>query len=185
MIEHPLILWLGFFLRSGVWLAALAPVPAPTPNAPTTYYTPGGAFVLDRHPDEAALFRRHRDQLARFNLESGAAAFRLRETGAVLISDGWLLIALGAGVDEQEVADQLETLGAQHFVVFDPQRRLARAWVSPERAPEAAARLHREPALRWAHPDFIYRAETRAVPNDPIYPEQWHHGIIRSEAAWD
>jgi len=37
----------------------------------------------------------------------------------------------------------------------------------------------------YAEPNFIYVAELKFVPNDPLYPQQWHLPRIQAEAVWD
>ncbi|MCS5573946.1 MAG: S8 family serine peptidase, partial [Pseudomonadales bacterium] len=37
--------------------------------------------------------------------------------------------------------------------------------------------------FEYVEPDWV--VFLTAVPNDPIYPQQWHHGVLGSEAGWD
>lgn len=47
----------------------------------------------------------------------------------------------------------------------------------------ALAHLRAQPGVAVAEPDGV--ARVGAIPNDPTYPQQWHHGRIGSPAAWD
>jgi serine protease len=47
----------------------------------------------------------------------------------------------------------------------------------------AVARLQRDRAVRAASPNFVYRGA--AVPNDPLFPEQWALDDIDAPEAWD
>ena len=47
----------------------------------------------------------------------------------------------------------------------------------------ALARLKNHPDLLFAEPDYV--STGGAVPNDPNYPQQWHHQTIQSEGAWN
>jgi serine protease len=67
----------------------------------------------------------------------------------------------------------------------------ARVEVPPGTAPEAlAARLAAQPGVAWAEVDPLVRAAHRRVvaalvPNDPLYPRQWHLQRIGIEEALD
>jgi thermitase len=47
-----------------------------------------------------------------------------------------------------------------------------------------AARLNDDPLIDFAEPNYRVYAFDR-VPNDPLYGNQWAHGLIQSPAAWD
>ena len=42
-----------------------------------------------------------------------------------------------------------------------------------------------EPEVAYAEPDFIEHVGHRYTPTDPDFRNQWHHGIIKAERAWD
>jgi len=44
-------------------------------------------------------------------------------------------------------------------------------------------KLQHDPDYQWA--GLNYRAQTQAVPNDPLYSRQWHYPAIRLPQAWD
>ncbi len=113
------------------------------------------------------------------------AAFRLAETGALLVSDGWIRLRLHPLADEASVDAAARALGAERLEVFDRLRRRARFRVEPSEAPRVAEALHLRKDIAYAHPDFIYRVEQRFAPNDPLYPQQWHHALVLAEPAWD
>lgn len=46
-----------------------------------------------------------------------------------------------------------------------------------------AAELLKTGDYAWVHPDWMLFPI--AVPNDPQYPQQWHHPMMESEAGWD
>ncbi len=56
--------------------------------------------------------------------------------------------------------------------------------IAPGTSPfEMAERLSRLPGVIYAHPAVIKRLN--AVPNDPLYPDQWHLPATRTDGAWD
>ena len=58
--------------------------------------------------------------------------------------------------------------------------------VAPGTEAAAAARLSARPDVEAVEPDHVRQAfRTPAPGNDPLYPEQWAHGLSRAEAAWD
>ncbi|QRN99339.1 S8 family serine peptidase [Archangium violaceum] len=48
---------------------------------------------------------------------------------------------------------------------------------------EVIAQLRSRPDVEFAHPN--YRFQFSAVPNDPLYPRQWHYPLIQLPRAWD
>jgi subtilisin family serine protease len=67
----------------------------------------------------------------------------------------------------------------------------------PNRTPfTVAAELSKNPNIVWATPNFAKEVKKRFVPNDPLYPNQWHlnntgqfggkpGADVKAEAAWD
>ena len=47
----------------------------------------------------------------------------------------------------------------------------------------ALSALKNDPNILFASYDSIMR--TSYIPNDPLYPQQWHHPVIQSPLAWD
>jgi subtilisin-like proprotein convertase family protein/subtilisin family serine protease len=46
--------------------------------------------------------------------------------------------------------------------------------------------LDNRPDVMWSAPNFTYEGDPREyIPNDPRYPEQWHHDKMRNNLAWD
>lgn len=45
-----------------------------------------------------------------------------------------------------------------------------------------AERLARHPDVAWVHPESV--AHAAAVPDDPLYPNQWHFDIVGAPEAW-
>jgi len=58
-----------------------------------------------------------------------------------------------------------------------------RAVLASNNALEVAALLSRDPAIEYAEPNYLARAEL--LPNDPYYKYQWHLRMINMELAWD
>lgn len=55
--------------------------------------------------------------------------------------------------------------------------------LSQARTLELVEALRARPDVEWAQPNGIKRV--RAVPNDPLYAQQWHYRAMNLEAAWD
>jgi len=75
-----------------------------------------------------------------------------------------------------------------------PLAGLARTWIlgaeNPRSAVQACARLYESGRVVWAVPDFIVPVSLCYLPDDPLYPAQWHlanadQQDIATEAAWD
>lgn len=49
---------------------------------------------------------------------------------------------------------------------------------------DAAMSIMGEKGVVYAEPDFIEHIGERNVPNDPLFLQQWHHGVIECESAW-
>jgi subtilisin family serine protease/subtilisin-like proprotein convertase family protein len=58
-------------------------------------------------------------------------------------------------------------------------------------ATTAANSLYESGQTKFSHPNFLWARQTRHIPNDPLYPAQWHlnnpagPAHIRAQAAWD
>ncbi|MCW2308888.1 S8 family serine peptidase [Rhodobium gokarnense] len=63
--------------------------------------------------------------------------------------------------------------------------RSFRADVQGTNALEACLALMAEKEIEYAEPDFVEHIGPRLTPSDPEFGQQWHHGNIRAEAAWD
>ncbi len=111
----------------------------------------------------------------RVQLESrdGAALFGVAELDAVGRSLGVDDIT---PLDRRPVSDPLAIrhgVDLQYVVQFDPARSV----------PAAAARYEALPAVEYAVPNEWY--EVTDIPNDTLYPVQWHLPNIGAPFAWD
>jgi subtilisin-like proprotein convertase family protein/subtilisin family serine protease len=51
---------------------------------------------------------------------------------------------------------------------------------------EAMRTLDSEPQIMWSAPNFIESGDVKDfIPNDPSYPDQYHHPLMQNENAWD
>ncbi|MFO7735534.1 MAG: S8 family serine peptidase, partial [bacterium] len=50
---------------------------------------------------------------------------------------------------------------------------------------EVANSMYKTGLLRYSQPNWLQMYVNRAVPNDPLYSEQWHLPQINAESAWD
>jgi subtilisin family serine protease len=127
-------------------------------------------------------------------------AFRNPETGTLL----WLTPDIVVGVDprltEEDVAELLpENLRLDRALFAEGMflLRLAQPGLDEPLA-VAAALVEGQDWVRWAEPDFIQDWSRHAVPNDPLFTDQWHlkntgqgapAGVVgadgRLEGAWD
>lgn len=112
-------------------------------------------------------------------------AYRVAESGALLLSDGRVALRFSPEADTVALARDAVRLGAVRSWIYDRRRRLMRLEVSPERALSVAAALHTRLDVEWAEPDFIHRVEQAVAPDDPLLPQQWHLPLISAEAGWE
>lgn len=119
----------------------------------------------------------------------------------VLAGDGWTsgVHASGDSTDGRYVPGQLllkiraearqspDSLEAKYGVAAletMPDLGIARVAVPAGQEMETAGRLQADPAVEWAEPDYLRRAQT--VPNDQLYGQyQWNLKKIGMEQAWD
>ncbi len=102
---------------------------------------------------------------------------------------GRILVMMGPGHPPDVLADDLAIVEGKRTGLRVDRELSApmRAWLlefDHEAVPQPvmlrAVRGHR--AVQLAQND--HRIADRSVPNDPQYPQQWHHGNIASEGAW-
>lgn len=110
------------------------------------------------------------------------------------------VIRFKSDIGRDEVVEVLRAEGAEivrPLGDYSPNGYLARV-ISPEQrgALETANALHGRSGVIYSHPNFIWPKASRFMPNDPLYPMQWHlnnvggaGGVagadIRVERAWD
>ena len=117
--------------------------------------------------------------------EAFAQRFGMRALGGA--ADREMLFSLGSGGLERAVA--LETLGVAPAAsaalaaklgllgLLDAERRAKLDTILAVKA------LARRADVAAAEPNHVVQAD--AVPNDPMYPLQWHYPLIHLPAAWD
>lgn len=101
-----------------------------------------------------------------------------------LYADSKVRVRFSAQTNPQRVDELVKAVGAH-------SARLVRGNTFEVLAPNAEAvidianRLAAYSEVVWAEPDFIVRGSLEAAPNDPLFPQQLHHELINSAAAWD
>jgi len=50
---------------------------------------------------------------------------------------------------------------------------------------EVARNIYKSGKVKWAQPMWLERPALLSTPDDTYYVDQWHHGVINSEKAWD
>jgi subtilisin family serine protease len=89
---------------------------------------------------------------------------------------------------EAEIAALHETNGVE---VMQPIDFVANTFLLRHLHPEqentlqVVNRYYESGLAVYAEPNFIYVAQLRFAPNDPLYPQQWHLPRIQAEDAWD
>lgn len=69
-------------------------------------------------------------------------------------------------------------------LVADGSTRLAKLRLKPGANPILAVqKLQQVPGVQWASPNYIYKP--LLTPNDPRFPQQYHHTLMRNPDAWD
>jgi len=98
---------------------------------------------------------------------------------------GRLLVRFQPGVSTMQMEqtgsisslNELFVIKALHIHVFQVPAGQERA---------LAAALSQLPTVRYAEPDYLYRAQATAkTPNDRNYSYQWHYGAIKLPDAWN
>jgi subtilisin family serine protease len=98
-------------------------------------------------------------------------------------AQGVILVAPKAGLGEKELDKLLDEHGGKR------DQRWRELGVQIVRIPkdrnplEVAARLARNPNIKYAQPDMLRKLEM--TPNDPSYAAAWHHARLNTPTAWD
>jgi hypothetical protein len=125
-------------------------------------------------------------------------AYRDPKTETVFYLIPRIIVAVEDGIDEE----RLRTLLPDTLRVLRPLRGKSQYLLeltSPQAddpLTAAAALVEAHAWVRWAEPDFIQEWTRSAVPNDPLFPNQWHlsnpggsFGVLGADArlpgAWD
>ncbi len=98
--------------------------------------------------------------------------------------------------DLQSVAESLG-LSIDHLIAGTTDQFILRVKDSKQTDPlEAANSLHNSGVVEWCEPNFIQEYKLFSVPNDPLYPMQWHldnsgqgggfpGASVEASVAWD
>ncbi len=90
-----------------------------------------------------------------------------------------------AGTPQTEMLMQLKEQGTAQAQTTgsDTEGHLSPLLSKKRDTLKAIKQLRRRPDVKYAEPNFIYRAF--GTPNDPRYPEQWNYPLIELPAAWN
>lgn len=103
-------------------------------------------------------------------------------TGEVTVVPGELVVQVLGGVDLPRLAEAAGRAGAS-VAEFDETIGLARLHVAVGEESQAAATLALDPAVERVARNYRYPLDT--LPDDPLYPDQWHLPAVRLPEAWD
>jgi subtilisin family serine protease len=115
------------------------------------------------------------------------AAEQMQEPGppreATVHAKGRVLVRPRAGLSEEQLDRALKTHGGKRVAVIEQIG--VHVVELPEQADErgVARALAKHPHLQWAELDLAY--PPTLVPNDPLYPSEWHHPKIVTPTAWN
>ncbi len=110
------------------------------------------------------------------------------ESPKIVLSDRLLVWFEPGVVVESQV---LNPLSLKKIIIIHSD---ADIWLLQAKGPldalEACAQLVERGLARWAVPDYLIQADLSHIPDDPLYPDQWHLGghdgqHIHAEGAWD
>lgn len=87
-----------------------------------------------------------------------------------------LLLNLGDAANRAQMRSALNVPATDGSVASDPLQ-LKRETIQTIKA------LRKRPDIAYAEPNYIRRATT--IPNDELYPRQWHYPMINLPQAWD
>ena len=92
-----------------------------------------------------------------------------------LITTGELIVRFRVGIAASQRAALLARLGLQslHPFAFAPRAYLVKA-SAPLAVFGAAQALRRSPLVAWAVPSWYRPRSERAIPTDPLFPQQWN-----------
>jgi subtilisin family serine protease/subtilisin-like proprotein convertase family protein len=120
------------------------------------------------------------------------------ESGLPFIDTGNLVVRFSAGTPAKKIEKTLASFGATVVrpVAGNASTGLIVRVGAGGNAVAVANLLSRQEGVEFAHPDFLIPMESRAVSNDPLYPEQWHlkntgqgEGMagadVKADQAWD
>jgi len=138
---------------------------------------------------------------ARVRSLSGARrTFRTFQNGSLLpiIETDEILVRFKPGVSSSRARELALSVGAAlgaPIGATSPNGYLAYVNANTT-AIDASNALYQKSEVQWAQPNFIWKKQLRFVPNDPLYPQQWHlkntgqnggrlGADIKAEQAWN
>jgi serine protease len=110
----------------------------------------------------------------------GPVTFRSLDIGG--IAPNKIIFRVRPGVSQAEVSRILASRGIRG-VEANIRTGFQRAVLSGNNSLQVAALLNQNPAIEYAEPDYLARAEL--IPNDPYFIYQWNFSMINMELAWD
>jgi hypothetical protein len=197
-------------LGDGMWRVVLAPRPARASSGaalgePNAALAQPGSEKADRErvalAAETALARQQ-EVLARALSDPGIdwayPVYREPRSGALLFPTPRVILAVADDVDEERLRSLLpDSVRILRPLRAEHQYLLELAWPRRDDPLAVAVALVEDHAwVRWAEPDFVQSWKRDLVPDDPLFPNQWHlsntgqsGGVVgadaRLEGAWD
>jgi len=101
---------------------------------------------------------------------------------------GELLVRFERRVPERAIEQLHAQVGAQVMRTYTIVESLQHIRLPAHvRVEQALAMYRRDPAVRYAEPNFVWRTleETQTIPNDPDWNKLWGMEMIDAPAAWD
>ncbi len=172
-------------------------------SAPAAVPNLGGTKPAATTLTAAALERQHAvlQQLqGEAAVEWAYPAYRNIQTGTLLLLTPQVIVKTASRMTADEVRGRLpDTLRLQRTLTLESTFVLELTTPGSDDPLEAADNLAKsESWVQWAEPDFIQEWSRDAIPDDPLFPDQWHlqntgqgnpAGVVgadaRLPAAWD
>lgn len=134
-----------------------------------------GALYLSLHPVRCRA-------LSLSPVPGGIVPITFRSLDVSGIAPNEVIFRVRPGVSQAEVTRILASQGIRG-VEANIRTGFQRAVLSVNNALEVAALLNLNPAIEYAEPNYLARAEL--VPNDPYFIYQWNFPMINMGLAWD
>ncbi|MCK5809301.1 S8 family serine peptidase, partial [bacterium] len=124
------------------------------------------------------------DKLATFGVSAWPVV--IDNAGNQMILDGTIGIEFNKGISELQQRDIVEKLSLEIIEIDALNPHFLMVAVQMGADPFAISRtLFEQGFVRWAQPNWFSKYVSKAAPNDPYYPNQWHLDQIAAESAWD
>lgn len=126
-----------------------------------------------------------RELLQRGDAEEVLAVFETNDRTRLYV-DRKVRVRFSEHTDRARVEELVRAAGAgSPRLVSSARNTFEITAPSPEGSIDVANRLAARGEVVWAEPDFIVRGRLESEPNDPLFPQQLHHDLINTRAAWD